>query len=140
MKKTMMIGMLVASLVGCAAGPKRPTNVEFAGADFGTPLSVAQFNTLAQANLKEMLTDPNSLMYYPSLQVDKYWATDSAGTNHYGYLGCYDYNAKNRMGGYAGKKRQCLFVRNGMIRQIYTVSFINNGSEIYFIPALNTIQ
>jgi len=138
MRKIAVLGMAI-SLAACSTVTP-PNDQEFSKADFGQEISKIQFDKLALTNLKEQLVDPNSVMYLGSTPITKYWANDNQGGRHYGFFGCYDYNAKNRMGGYAGKKRHCLFVRNGRIVQIYSASWINDGTEVFLTPAINTIR
>lgn len=138
MRRILTSAATILTLVGCAT-INPPTAEQLEKADYGREITTTEFNQIAQTRLADILLDPSSLMYYGATATKKHWATDRTGTNYFGYFGCYDYNAKNRMGGYGGKERECLLVRNGAVLQRYFVKFINNG-EPYFTPALLTID
>lgn len=136
--KLTAVGLVcILALTGCAA-PVIPTKDEVTNADYGSTIPLDGFNELAESRLRQALIDPDSLKFYSSTKLVKHWASDPSGKTYYGYLGCYKYNSKNAMGGYAGNKSHCLFVRGGSVLQRYLVSY--SGSDTSFYPSLRTID
>lgn len=130
--------LCAVTLCGCAVKPilNKPSDEQFAKADFGQEVSVEDFNQLAKERLNSNLIDPLSLIYYAPLKLGKSYATDLANNIYYGYFGCYDYNSKNRMGGYAGRSRECLLVRDDVILQRY----VKNDRDDNLTPEIMTID
>jgi hypothetical protein len=130
------LAVVVLLLNACTTTAITPSQVESDSADYGIEVTLSDFNELAKAKLSGELIDPFSLLYYQPLQISKTWATDSGGQNFFGYFGCFEFNSKNRMGGYAGKSKQCMFVRDKVVIQRY-----NQDTKYgFFTPTLHTID
>lgn len=134
----MIVGVVVTIclLAGCAT-TRKIAKEELAKADYGSEVTPAQFDKLAKANLEPKLIDPLSLLYYGTAleKLPKYWAVDSDDKLHVGYVACYEYNSKNRMGGYGGKSKECAFVEKGKIVQVYEVH-----PRLGWFPSENTMN
>lgn len=61
-------------------------------------------------SLRDNLVDPNSLELRWDNGFAWAWIKDAFQPRRYGWLACGNYNAKNRLGGYAGRKRFITFV------------------------------
>ena len=132
--KKFFIALLSITLSACATFTP-PTNSDMENADYGKEINPDAFNLLVSGYLEGEVIDPTSLLYYGSTKTAKHWAWDSAGQVHYGYLGCFQYNAKNRMGGYVGKTKHCAFIVDGDVAQIYDLDRYDN-----FYPNVNRID
>lgn len=114
------------ALSSCAS--PTPSTPGPAQADFGP--APAKPESLIRAYLRETLVDPDSLRdlrvgtprrAYTSRRTDLFQA------GLYGYIVPVEYNAKNRMGGYAGKQIKVAFVRNDQIQFFINGQFIHES-------------
>jgi len=102
----------VCSLVACVT---RPTQQEISNADYGDYPN--NYQEIIRSYMENVLFDPYSAVY-------SNWSGPSQGYSGgrfvqiaFGYRVCVDINAKNRMGGYVGKKRYYFLIHNGRIVQ-----------------------
>jgi hypothetical protein len=135
LSKKFLIAVFFVFISGCALNKPTPTPQQLLQADYGLMPSKAVFKRHATEMLSNTLYDPLSLIYYEPTSFKKYWASDDSGTFFYGYYGTYAYNAKNRLGGYVGKKYGAIFMRNNVPLQYYDI----NENFFFLTPSDNTI-
>ena len=106
-------GVLLAVLLGACASP--PYAEEIANANYGAYPS--DYQETVKNYMAAFLFDPYTAVY-------ENWRGPSLGYSggnfvktEFGYQVCVDINAKNRMGGYVGRKRYYFLVRNGAVVQ-----------------------
>lgn len=99
--------VLLAFIFGCVAPP---TAHELASADYGAPPE--NYEELVKARVGQELIDPYSAVYTFDVGPKRGWWT-VGGQRVHGYFICGTLNAKNRLGGYVGRKPYWVFVRDG---------------------------
>lgn len=98
---------------GCHALSPTPSPDQMAGADFGAePHDLAE---ILREHLADTLIDPDSVKQFAVSEPTKCGKKRGMGTPVYGWCATYEYNAKNRMGGYSGKTSHDVMVFNGDI-------------------------
>lgn len=117
MKKILILVCLLI-LSGCASSP--PTAEQLQSAEYGPYPS--NWKEQVKERMKIILVDPDSVQYrfnYP--EPKKAWH-DILGDEGmfsteriYGWRTCFQYNAKNSLGGYVGYKDVFVFFNNGQI-------------------------
>lgn len=108
-KKSMLCTFMVISLAACV-GPQ-PKLDEIKLANYGEKPSTDKMILAVKSYMETRLIDPNSALYECS-EPRKSWVLAGAGSEgnvnfnqiYYGYLSTCIINAKNRFGGYAGRK------------------------------------
>ena len=126
MKKMALILLIITTfipvLVGCASRP--PSHQELANADYGP--YPENWQNLIKARLKLGLVDPESAQYrFPYGQPFKGWKSvqgdrgEFSSKTIYGWHTCFEYNAKNRMGGYTGYKQTYVMINKGRIQAFW---------------------
>ena len=85
------------------------------------------WKALATERLETTLVDPQSAQYrFPYPPPAKAWRSvvgnkgELSSKTVYGWRTCFQYNAKNRMGGYTGYKDAFVFYKNGRAAYINT--------------------
>ena len=115
---------LILSTMALGACSTGPSKTEIANADYGSP--PIQYEEIIKAYYAERLIDPTSPLYTFD-EPRKSWIKSSAmyGTEQtFGWRVCGTVNAKNRMGGYTGRKPFFALFRDGQL------VFINDGSLV----------
>lgn len=122
----LIIGMCISGLAGCASRP--PSQQELANADYGP--YPENWQSLVKARLKLGLVDPDSAQYrFLYAQPFKGWQSvqgdhgEFSTKTIYGWHACFEYNAKNRMGGYAGYKQAYALINRGRILAFWNDEF-----------------
>lgn len=111
---------VVCSLFSCATIPK-PTEQEAANADYGAYPD--NYQEIIKNYLADLLFDPYSAVYSNWRGPLRGWSGGGFFQVAYGYRVCVDINAKNRMGGYVGKKLHYFVINNGRIIQYFDETF-----------------
>lgn len=111
MKKLILTLIVFLFTVGCAA-LFIPPDEEIAKADYGSYPS--NYEEIVKKHVTDYLLDPESAKFSNWKEPRKGWVRKS-GSWHYGYKVCVYVNAKNRMGGYTGRKLTYVLIRNGNI-------------------------
>jgi hypothetical protein len=89
-------------LVGCALlTPLRPSSEEIFSADYG--IYPDNYKEIVTSYISEYLIDPDSAKYSDWKEPSRNWYSNNNNI-FYGYRVCVYVNAKNRLGGYGGKK------------------------------------
>jgi hypothetical protein len=117
--KTFLVLPLFLFIVGCAA-MIAPSKEEAANADYGSYPS--DYEDIVSNWINETLFDPYSVRDLNVQSPQRYWLQASpimGGSTTYGYLVQFSLNAKNRMGGYVGKKYYNMLIRNGIIQKVW---------------------
>lgn len=109
--------LLFIAVAGCATIGPPPTAEELATADFGP--APEDYETQINAHFAEVLFDPFSARYEFG-KPQKAWWGNTGGmiyprNIHYAWRVDVRVNAKNRMGGYTGWKRERFYFRDGKI-------------------------
>lgn len=112
--------LLLASLLALTACASPPSPAQLADADYGP--YPTNWKALVKERLESVLVDPGSAEYrfnYPApiqgWQNVKGPAGGFSSETIYGWKACFQYNAKNRMGGYGGYEDVYVFFKNGRI-------------------------
>lgn len=119
-KVLVMLTFNIFLLSGCAMGP--PTSEQLATADYGSPISQQDAETLAKKFLSRHLKDPNSATYEWN-SVYTGWLREApinGGSLKFGYILEGMVNAKNSFGGYTGSKPFKFIFYNGNISSVYS--------------------
>ena len=112
MRKLIILSIVVIALGGCATIlPPSPDTI--AKADYGT--FPENYKELAQKWINETFFDPYSVRDLEISYPTKTFIRVPFDKTYYGYMIKVTCNAKNRMGGYVGKKTMNLFICNGVI-------------------------
>ena len=106
-KFIVFMGAFLLWLSGCATinSSYAPTEEELANADYGE--KPTQYKEQIETYVKAILIDPESVQFTDYSTPKKDWLSKFSGLGsikYYGWLVCVDVNAKNRYGGYAGRK------------------------------------
>jgi len=115
MKKIVYLLVMVTLLSGCAY-MIRPTPTQIATADYGQYPD--DYKEIVNRWINNTFFDPYSVRDLTISTPEKSYIQDPpllGGATSYGYLITVTCNAKNRMGGYTGKKTSYLLIYNGMI-------------------------
>ena len=105
-----LLTLLLLSLGGC--GLVKPKPQEIQGAYYGVYPS--NYQAIIQKFMAPHLYDPYSAKYHWIKGPKKAWMS-RFGTIHYGYGVVCAINAKNRLGGYVGMKKQQFMIRDGQV-------------------------
>jgi len=111
MKKFMIILFLYVLLLGCAT-VQPPSPEQLATADYGKYPD--NYEEIIINSMSDLLIDPQSAIYSHWRGPVEGWVTSNGGYI-FGYKVCTDVNAKNRFGGYTGRKTYFFVIRNGEI-------------------------
>lgn len=110
--RTLLVLIPSIVLVACASGALTASEAETA--DFGA--YPANYQEIVPAFFARHLRDPGSAVYEFEQPVK------FKSGSQYGYkVGLY-VNAKNGFGGYAGRERKHVFIRNGIITEVDSLS------------------
>ena len=112
--KTIVALLVVVAFISCASAPP-PTPEQIAAADYG-PFP-ENYQEIVQSHMANVLIDPASAEYVNWRGPSKGWAGDRMSGYSFGYRVCVEVNAKNRMGGYAGRKLWHFVIRDGKVAQ-----------------------
>lgn len=104
LSKMAAIVLLTLGANGCAT-TSGPSAEELASADYGVTPSEAQFYASSEAAIRNSLVDPDSARFdWPYEVVQGHWQEPYYyGEGYFGFYTCGWVNARNRMGGYAGR-------------------------------------
>lgn len=100
---------------GCGLIPK-PTPEQLASADYGS--FPADYKQMTTEYISRMLLDPYSAVFSDWKGPIKAWEGNSMAAT-FGYRVCVSVNAKNRMGGFAGRKIHSVMINNDQIVAYY---------------------
>jgi hypothetical protein len=103
---------LICSISACAT---MPTQEQIANADYGPYPD--NYQEIIKTYMENLLFDPYSAVYSNWQGPAQGYSGGRLIQTAYGYRVCVDINAKNRMGGYVGKKRQYFLINNGRVVQ-----------------------
>lgn len=117
------------TLGACSYAPSAET---LALADFGSPMTASQMQSLADDHLVDVLKDPESRRVEWG-QSGRVWVWTGlvGGGTKYGYGLEGDVNAKNSFGGYTGSKPYLFFFRDGVLNN---AGQITQGGMHGFVP------
>ncbi len=104
--------LLVALLGACATAPSAG---EIANADYGVYPS--GYQETVKNYMAASLFDPYTAVYENWRGPSRGYSGGNFVKTEFGYQVCVDINAKNRMGGYVGRKRYYFLIRNGAVVQ-----------------------
>lgn len=112
--------LLLTTLTGCVVPsamnfPIKPTNIELETASYGERPN--QHKKIIENYIKSTLIDPDSAKFTNYSTPKKDWLSDNniGGKTYLGWLVCVDVNAKNRYGGYVGRKFYTFIFRGSKI-------------------------
>jgi len=103
------------AISGCVAPP---TQQELATIDYGP--APTNYEALIKARFEESLFDPYSAQYVFS-PPEQFWFKEApmmGGRLYSGWMVKTGINAKNRMGGYTGRKYYGVIIKNGQVIRI----------------------
>ena len=103
------------------AGVTHPSDVELRDAYYGPP-PPENYKEIVEDRIKRDLIDPYSAQFEFSGNPIKAWTYNEAWSGpqfFYGWGVCGTVNAKNRMGGYSGRKLFMAFFQSGALFEIY---------------------
>ena len=106
-------GVLLAALLGACA--TAPSAGEIANADYGVYPS--GYQETVKNYMAASLFDPYTAVYENWRGPAQGYSGGNFVKIEFGYRVCVDINAKNRMGGYVGRKRYYFLIRNGAVVQ-----------------------
>lgn len=126
MRKTLCIcGVAILIISACVTvqppAIKPPTAEMLTNADYGD--KPEEFQELARQAIGAQLLDPYSAMYENWRGPVKNWVVEW-GRYTFGWAVCVDVNAKNRMGGYTGRKPYFVFIRNSSVWTVWNAEKI----------------
>lgn len=98
--------------MGCATAP---TYQEIQNADYGSYPN--NYQEIIKSYMENLLFDPYSAVYSNWCGPSQGYSGNNFIKIAYGYRICVEINAKNRMGGYVGKKKHYFLIHNGSIVQ-----------------------
>ena len=110
-KMVLTIFVVLLSFTGCASIP-RPTPEQLATAEYGNPPS--DYKTITMQHISVFLIDPYSAIFSGWRGPSKGWYKNKKET-FFGYRVCVFVNAKNRMGGYTGRKLFFVIIKDNHI-------------------------
>ncbi len=101
--------LLCGSLILTACAGIQPNQAEINSAYYGEPVSQELFTANVENLMSRVLIDPSSATY-ECMEPAKGWAAQYFDNLIFGYLGICEINAKNRFGGYTGRKRMVFMI------------------------------
>lgn len=107
------IALTFALCVAACVG--QPNRTSLSNADYGIYMSQEECKRIAEAAILELLKDPQSARFSEGICLLGYSRSPSGNSLVFGYLQEGQVNAKNSFGGYAGKTKYQVFMRNGGI-------------------------
>jgi len=110
-KRVLLISAILLLAVGCA-GVKKPTPDQLANADYGS--YPENYKEITEKYISDMLIDPYSAKFSDWRGPSTGWYSNYQGT-FFGYRVCVFVNAKNRMGGYSGRKIHYVMINNNRV-------------------------
>jgi hypothetical protein len=125
--KRFSISIAVLMLAACQALSPTPSPEQMATANFGPK---PDMDKILKARLSRTLVDPGSLTQFAVSDPIKCGKKCGMGTPVYGWCANYEYNAKNRMGGYSGLSQHDVMVFDGEVIYedfLFTESFHCGG-------------
>lgn len=103
-------------LIGCATIPP-PTPEQISNADYGNyPYN---YQEVIKDFMDDLLIDPGSAVYSNWRGPSKGWVGNGFQGYVFGYRVCVFVNAKNRMGGYVGKRLYHFVINKGRVIQYH---------------------
>lgn len=118
-----VIFVVLFLLVGCAA---RPSDEEVNSAYYGPMPSNSK--EIAEEWIKQRLVDPMSAVFeHDPYVIRGYYSSAFGGSASYGWVRCGYVNARNRMGGYAGRERYYLLIRNDSVIEGFIGDLASRG-------------
>ena len=114
--KNIIILVIIFTLTACISTPIKPTQSDRLSADYG--IYPTNYKELIYTYWSQRLIDPYSAQYEFSppfkARTEKVHLMHNI-TPEYVYVVTLIINAKNRMGGYTGRKKYYMFIRDGNI-------------------------
>ncbi len=107
-----LVTLLICSFSACVTVP---TQEQIANADYGPYPD--NYQEIIKSYMENRLFDPYSAVYSNWSGPAQGYSGGRLVQTSYGYRVCVDINAKNRTGGYVGKKRHYFVINNGRIIQ-----------------------
>jgi hypothetical protein len=125
--KRLFSALVLASVLLCGCAYMRP--VDYASIDYGRPISEnLDYKGMIKNYISNMLFDPYSAVIEYQ-RPETFWCRGTIFSSiESGYMVFVDVNAKNRMGGYTGKKRWGFLFKNDILIKVIDPSempFIN---------------
>ena len=105
-----------------ACGLRRPSPEDLRTADYG--VYPYNYEEIINNHLDEILFDPYSVKGLRITSPETGWY-NSFGKISYGYRGKVSFNAKNRYGGYVGKRTYWYFIRNNKLLDFVDARAVN---------------
>jgi len=99
-------------MYGCGLKPP-PTQQEIAKADYGRYPDT--YKEIVTEYVTNRLIDPDSAKFSDWAAPYQAWYRDYRGNTFFGYKVCVFVNAKNRMGGYTGRKLYFVMIHNDRV-------------------------
>lgn len=96
---------------GCA-GTQKPTAEQLSSADYGR--FPHNYEEITKEYISSRLIDPDSGKFSDWVSPTKSWYKNF-GDTFFGYRTCVFVNAKNRMGGYTGRKLYYVMIKNDRV-------------------------
>jgi hypothetical protein len=109
--RELLVIVLLMGLWGCA-GVQRPTSEQLINADYG--IYPTTYKEVTSQYISNLLIDPYSAVFSDWRGPIKGWYGNNR-TLLYGYMICVAVNAKNRMGGYSGRKLYYILIKNDRV-------------------------
>ena len=97
------------SLVSCA---HKPSSEQIRNANYGSYPS--NYQKIVSEYMDKALIDPTSPLYSDWIGPSRGYIYDFTGS-YFGYRVCVNINAKNRMGGYTGRKLHLFVINNSKV-------------------------
>ncbi len=133
--KQLSILLIAGILCGCAVSPSmthpvEPNKDDLSKFKYGeTPI---EYKKIVEDYVKAGLIDPESAQFTRFSNPKKDWLSDNeiGGNVYIGWLVCVEVNAKNKFGGYAGRKTYTLILKDNKVlfsQNDYGVKIVGNG-------------
>lgn len=120
--RKLFVSISVSLLAACATAPAHVATL----ADFSDPPSRDAFFTAAEAAVRDRLVDPESARFeWPNPVTRTTWRVPF-GPVVAGYATCGQVNARNRMGGYAGRTAVSVVFNHGTVVRVDMDSSTDN--------------
>lgn len=103
----------VVALSGCQSMSPDPSAEQMAAGDFGQ--KPENIEKILRRNFDRTLFDPASVTQFAVTEPVKCGKKKGLGTPVFGWCASYEYNAKNRLGGYVGLQGHTVMVLNDRI-------------------------
>ena len=137
MKKTILTIICLVFLTSCASFSKSiPTDEEWANANFGE--YPKDYKKIIEERLSNYLFDPHSMILKFTSgpkQMGVRRTTLMGRRGGFGYGVCVWVNAKNKLGGYTGRKMNLFIISNGTVKY----HFFDDGKYTGSIESSNDI-